>query len=310
MFKHSVIGKLVHHYRYKLAITYTLFALEMTGALLRPLFLGWAINDLMSGSYKGLIYLSVVHIAWLLIGTFRQMYDTRTYSAIYTTMVTRFLSRRYGKTEVSKLSAHSTLSRELVDFLETDLPYVMEAAYNIFGSLLLLLLYDRTIVLICFSILLPVMAISYFYGRKMKQLTSLKNDELEKQVNIIATGNKHQIHGHYEKLRAWQIRISDKEAFNFGLIEIMVMLVIALSLMVSSGVFGATILAGNLIGIYQYILKFVSGLDTIPYTVQRLTSLQDIAKRIQLQEEDISGSLRPVSPINEGWKQGELKLSA
>jgi hypothetical protein len=46
------------------------------------------------------------------------------------------------------------------------------------------------------------------------------------------------------------------------------------------------ILAGNLIGIYTYLLKFVSGLDTIPYTVQRLTSLNDITRRIELQAED------------------------
>lgn len=35
-------------------------------------------------------------------------------------------------------------------------------------------------------------------------------------------------------------------------------------------------LAGNIVGMYAYILKFVSGMDTIPYTVQRLTSLNDI----------------------------------
>ena len=157
----------------------------MAGSLLRPFFLGMAINDLMKGSYDGLILLSIVHFVWLLMGTARQMYDTRTYSAIYTTLVTRFLSRRYGKTDVSRLSAHSTLSKELVDFLETDLPYVMEAIYNIIGSLILLCFYDSRIVLPCMAILLPVMAISYFYGKRMKRLTRLKNDELEKQVNII-----------------------------------------------------------------------------------------------------------------------------
>jgi hypothetical protein len=57
------------------------------------------------------------------------MFDTRTYTAIYTSLVTRFLSRRYLKNDVSKLSAHSNLAREFVDFLEHDLVYVIEAAY-------------------------------------------------------------------------------------------------------------------------------------------------------------------------------------
>jgi hypothetical protein len=75
----------------------------MLGSLLRPFFLGEAINDLLKGSYRGLIVLSSVHIVWLLIGTIRHMYDTRTYSAIYVSLVTRFLSRRISKADISKL---------------------------------------------------------------------------------------------------------------------------------------------------------------------------------------------------------------
>ena len=46
-------------------------------------------------------------------------------------------------------------------------------------------------------------------------------------------------------------------------------------------------MAGDLIGIYNYILKFVSGLDTIPYTVQRVASLRDILQRVELGVEKI-----------------------
>lgn len=282
----QILKKLILQHRYKLGLTYILFSLEMLGSLLRPFFLGLAVNDLIKGSYEGLIKLCIVHFLWLLIGTFRHMFDTRTYSAIYTSMVTRFLSRKYEQKDVSMLSAHSTLSREFVDFLEFDLAYIIEALYNIIGSMILLCFYDISIVAVCLVILLPVMAISYFYGKKMKRLTKFKNDELEKQVSIITGGNQDLIKNHYGKLRKWQIRISDKEAWNFGIMEMMVMLVIALSLLVSKNVLGTTIMAGNVIGIYNYLLKFISGLDTIPYTVQRFSTLNDITKRIQLQEED------------------------
>ena len=49
-----------------------------------------------------------------------------------------FIKNVLDKVEVSKLSAHSTLAREFVDFLEHDLVYVIEAVYNILGSLVLL----------------------------------------------------------------------------------------------------------------------------------------------------------------------------
>lgn len=286
MSRFEILKKLMQKHRLRLLVTYVLFSLEMLGSLMRPFFLGEAVNDLIKGSYRGLILLSAVHLAWLVIGTLRHRYDTRTYSAIYTSLVTRFLARRITRADVSRLSAHSTLAREFVDFLEFDLIYVMEAAYNLIGSAILLYFYDRSVVVLCLAILLPVLGISYVYGKRMKRLNRLKNDELEKQVDIISSGDNQAISKHFNNLRHWQVRISDQEAWNFGIMELMVMVVIGISLLITNTVSGSTILAGNLIGIYTYILKFVSGLDTIPYTVQRLTSLNDITRRIELQTDD------------------------
>ena len=103
----------MNKHRSQLVLTYILFSLEMLGGLLRPLFLGIAINDLMKGSYNGLILLSAAHLVTLSVGTMRHMYDTRTYSAIYVSLVTKFLSRRIYNKDVSKLSAYSTFAREL-----------------------------------------------------------------------------------------------------------------------------------------------------------------------------------------------------
>ncbi len=305
MSRFELLRKIITRHRGQLLLTYLLFALEMTGTLLRPFFLGEAVNDLVRGSYRGLLVLSGVHVAWLIIGTIRHRYDTRTYSAIYTSLVTRFLARRFGQKDVSKLSAHSNLAREFVDFLEYDLIYVMEAFYNLAGSLVLLCFYDSSIVGICLLILLPVSVISYFYGRKMKRLNRAKNDELEKQVDIISTGNIHTIRQHYSQLRKWQIRISDQEAWNFGFMELMVMVVIGASLLLSTKAHAPGVLAGDLIGIYTYILKFVSGLDTIPYTVQRLSSLTDITRRIEIEAEDFpeDGGITPIRPRSIGYQR-------
>lgn len=287
MSKFQILRNLMMKHKYQLILTYTLFSMEMLGGLMRFYFFGEAINDLIKGSYKGLIVLTLVHLAYLIIGTIRHMYDTRTYTAIYTSLVTRFLSRRYLKTDVSKLTAHSTLAREFVDFLEHDLVYVIEAVYNIVGSLIILFFYDKTVVLTCLAITIPVILISRLYGKKMLRLNKFKNDELEKQVDIISTGNNHIIRHHYNNLRKWQIRISEKEAWNFGFMEIMVLLVITVSLVASKNLHSTTIMAGSLFGIYSYILKFASGLDTIPYTMERLSSLSDITRRIELGADDL-----------------------
>lgn len=297
MSRFQILRNLILKHRTRLVITYILFTLEMVGTLLRPFFLGVAVNGLIKGSYQGLMYLCIVHFAYLVAGTIRHMFDTRTYSAIYNDLVTNFLGRRTATTEVSKLSAHSNLAREFVDFLEFDLIYVFEACYNILGSLLLLFFYDMAVVGVCLAVLIPVTAISYVYGKRMQHLNKLKNDELEKQVDIIASADRALIRSHYDQLRKWQIKISDKEAWNFGIMELMVMVVIGASLLITSKVSGTVLEAGDIVGIYAYILKFVSGLDTIPYTVQRLSSLTDITRRIELEEEDLLDS-KPEPPAD------------
>ena len=110
---------------------------------------------------------------------------------------------------------------------------------------------------------------------------------MERQVHIISTKNVDMIKKHYLNLKGWQIKISDKEALNFGIMEFLVLGVIVVSLLVTAPGSSDKMLAGDLIGVYTYILKFVNGLDTIPYTVQRYSSLKDIAQRIELEVEEL-----------------------
>jgi ABC-type multidrug transport system fused ATPase/permease subunit len=277
----GLLQQLVIKYKYKLLLTYVLFSIEASASLLRFYFFGQAINDLITGSYNGLIHLLLVHLIFIAAGTVRHIYDTRTYSAIYTSLVTLLLSRHIRNSDVSKLSAHATLAREFTDFLEHDMVYVAEAFYNIAGSLIILFFYDWTIAFICLLVLIPVSIISARYGKKITQLTLQKNDVLEEQVDVIASGNIHAVRRHFNRLRFWQLKISNQEAINFGLMEILVLLVTAAALLVSKAMHQPGIMAGSLIGVYSYILKFSAGLDTIPYTLQRFSTIRDIGNRLK-----------------------------
>lgn len=287
MSRFQILSCLISRYKLQLVLTYVLFSLEMLGTLVRPFFLGVAIDDLIKGSYHGLIELCAIQAAWLIIGTVRHMYDTRTYSAIYVSLVTQFISRQRYQGDVSKLSAHSNLAREFIDFLEFDLVYVIEAVYNILGSLILLYYYDASVVILCVSVLVPVVLLSRIYGKRMLFLNKQKNDELEKQINIISNSDYHAVRSHYTNLRTWQIRISDQEAWNFGFMELFVLIVLAASLIITNSHAGTGLAAGSLVGIFFYVVNFTKGLDTIPYMLQRLSSLSDITRRINLQSEDI-----------------------
>lgn len=63
MSRFAVLRTIMLQHRYRLVLTYILFSLEMLGSLMRPFFLGLAVNDLINGSYQGLLLLSGVHVA-------------------------------------------------------------------------------------------------------------------------------------------------------------------------------------------------------------------------------------------------------
>jgi len=78
------------------------------------------------------------------------------------------------------------------------------------------------------------------------------------------------------------------------------MIVLGASLLLTYKTSGAAILAGNVVGIFFYVSNFAKGLETIPYTVQRLTSLTDITRRIELQAEDFPEDTNNLKPVRKG----------
>ncbi len=281
MSNNNFIKNIVAKNKQRLIFTYFLFSIEMALALLKPFFLGKAVNDLLKGNFYMLLIFLSIHLAWILVSMLRMQYDTRTYTTIYNNIITHFLSRKKDTESVSKLSALSTLSREYTDFLEYDLIYILEAFYNIVGSLFIIYFYDKSVIVVCIIILVPIIFLSKYYGKKMGKLTQEKNDEFEKQVDVISTYDAEKIKTHYNFLQKWQIKISDQQAFNFGIMELFVMLLLGVSLTISTKYNLQVLNAGEIISFYFYIIKFTQGLDTIPYITEKYAMLNDITKRMK-----------------------------
>ena len=171
------------------------------------------------------------------------------------------------------------LRRVLVEFR-----YRLFFTYSLFAvemlALLLLFLYDRSVVGICLAVLVPVILLGRRYGRRAVQLNLEQYDELERQVDVISRRNAEEIDLHFRRLRMWQVRLSDQEVWNFGATELLVLVAISGSLLVAAEPGHAVVQVGATVGIYNYILKFASGLETIPYMIQRLGALKDILRRM------------------------------
>ena len=281
--KFSVLGKLLLKNKVGIIITYSLFALEILSHLLTPYLLGRAVDDLINHSYHGFIILSLFYFVRIFVSMFRRILDTRVYTKIYTDLVTKFLSvKNIDQKDVSKLNAHSVLAKQFVDFLEFDLANVMYGIFTVIGSVAMLFFYNWYVLGVCLFILIPVIIVSRFFGKRIVHLTTSYNDEFERQVDIISSGDSDAINQHYNNLRNLDIRKSNQDAYSFTFMEVFSLFMILVSLIILSNS-NVGITAGAIIGVYNYIITFSNGLDIIPYAIERYAQLSDITTRIELE---------------------------
>jgi ABC-type multidrug transport system fused ATPase/permease subunit len=264
----------------RILFTYSLYNLENLLRLGQPFFLGWAITDLLQSSAGGLALFLGQHLVFLLIGAARRMYDTRAFTRIYTDLATRLvLVHRRHEVPISRIAARSALSREIVDFFERDVPFVVQTAYSVVGALIMLACCDWVLFPLCLALLLPVYVLSRVYGRQTFGLNRRLHDELEQEVDVIATGKPRAVRSHYERVARWRVRLSDAEAAGVAVVEVLILGLTAVVLWRCCTTAGAD--AGYISTVLGYILMFVSALTNLPLLVEQLARLRDIARRVQ-----------------------------
>jgi len=274
----NFIKGIVNHHRKNLLLTYTLVLIEKLGELSIPFFLGLSIDGLIKQNFIPILYLVVVYLIWATIVTIRHRYDTKTYTNIYNQVVFDLIGNDKDP-NTSKIAAHATLIREVVDFMEFDMVYIATAFINIIGAMAMISTYSIDVVLLCLTLMVPVLYLSKGYGLSMRELSQKKNTELEKQVDVISNGNILETKHHFNILRIIQIRISNKEATNYWQLQLVSLVLLIGSLLIMG--FKGAVQAGALVAMWSYLLTFLNGLEIIPYSIQRWSNLKDIINRIR-----------------------------
>jgi ABC-type multidrug transport system fused ATPase/permease subunit len=186
---------------------------------------------------------------------------------------------------ISQVIARSSLSRELVDFFERDIPLTITAAISFLGAIGMLFLYDWQIGFYCLFLLIPVSIINKRYGRLSLRLNQGLNDRLEREVDILTQQDSDEICHHYRLLNKWRIRLSDAEAKNWGMTTLLLGgLVVAVLI---RAIALPNIEAGDIYTIVTYAMNFTFSLDDVPFLVQQLSRLKDISHRVNWQLEEV-----------------------
>ncbi len=293
------LKRLFAKHRWRISATYLLSTLENFFNLLYPFATGMAINGLLKDEYFGLGLFLGTWILHTAMGVWRQRYDTRVFCDIYAQMASDMvLSQHRAGVATTQIVARATLSREIVDFFERDIPLIISSLISFVGALFMLFMYDMQIGLACMVLILPISLLSRRYAKRTLQLNTQLNDQREREVAILESGDPAAIKKHYSLLTMWQVRLSDAEATNWGIIESAMIGLAAWVIYRAVNLDDAG--AGTIYAIISYLWNFVSSLATVPFLVQQLSRLNDISHRVQEATDATGDSVeQPEPPASE-----------
>jgi ABC-type multidrug transport system fused ATPase/permease subunit len=262
-------------YRRKITGTLSLLTVERMLGVAVPFVLGVAINDLIDGSLRGIWWLVALELSALSIGTVRRLYDTRVYAGIYTD-IADYTSQRLD-ISVSRRAARLGLARELVDFFEWELPELFAALIGICGAFGMLLYLLPPVGGLSVAAGLLVGWVFMFSRGRMFSLNKLLNNELERQVSMLESGREFSRRRHLSRLARWRINLSDLEATNFAIADLLLASLIIGAVVVTVR---AGLSVGEVFAILTYLIGITQNLIILPWTYQQLIRAREIGGRI------------------------------
>ncbi|MCL6416918.1 ABC transporter six-transmembrane domain-containing protein [Aestuariirhabdus sp. Z084] len=260
-----------------ISITLALVVLENIALAMIPLLIGFAIDDLLAGSATALLQLAMCLMFLVAVAVIRRIYDTRIYGAIRVNMGL-LIEQRSPNLPVSTRNARLDMVRELVDFLEEEMPELITAIVQAVIALIILASFHHYLALSAILLtLLMLLFYALFHGR-FYRLNAALNGQREQQVSVLDSGRRSRLRHHLLRLKQSEVRLSDTEAITYGSIFLLATVFIIANLWGSVGL--PEVSAGSIFSIVTYSWEYVSAAIMLPICLQTLTRLQEITLRI------------------------------
>ncbi|MCV6602087.1 MAG: ABC transporter six-transmembrane domain-containing protein [Cohaesibacter sp.] len=261
----------------QIGITWAMTLLDVGLTALIPLLMGRAIDDLLESDYTSFLQLGAVLSGLILCGTLRRVYDTRAYGLMRVELG-RSLGARSSGLPVSNLNARLDMGRELVDFLEEEVPESFTALLSMIAAVAILMSFHFALAAASVAAFFAMLAIYGMAHARFFRLNRQLNEQTERQVSILQTGRSSRLGGHLMRLRKSEIQISDTEALIYGLIFVVLLGLVMFNLHFSTQHITASI--GVIFAIVTYSWNFVESALALPMTLQSLSRLSEIVSRI------------------------------
>lgn len=268
----------------KLCITFMLVIAENVAFLLYPVLAGMAINAILGGQTShAALYGLMVLFMWCM-GAARRSVDTRTFARIYASLaVTVVLSQRKYSLNHSTIAARVTLSREFVDFFELHLPVLITSIISLFGAAIMLLWIEFWTGIACLIIVAILMCFVSSYASKNETFYRRLNNRLEKEVDYVNKASFGALKRHYDTLARLRVVLSDREAWGYLSIGLLVSALFSMTIIRMSMESGIN--AGHIYSVMTYMWMFATSLDDAPQLLEKFSQLRDIGKRVSTDDE-------------------------
>ena len=274
------LTNLLIRFKWRVSFTFLLVILESVLDIMYPLFIGYAINDLLENKYTGIIKLLLLGVFSLFVGTARRFYDTRIYAGIYSQITPEIVVSEYSKnSSVSKITARTSLLTEFVEFLENSMPEIIGAIFSLIGIISIIATLNLNVFYACIALLFLICIIYAVTGKFNFHLNAQYNEQLEKQVQVLESKNNQSIKNYFKDLMKWNIKLSDLETTNYFIIwaGVIALVIFTPITVVQSGI----LRYGLVFSILMYVLEYVYRVVGFPLYIQQLIRLKEISNRLQ-----------------------------
>ncbi len=260
----------------RMALTLLLVVLESAGWVFFPLFIGRAIDGVLADSARGLYELAGLGIVTMGIAIVRRLVDSRAYARIYTQLGEEMVAAT-ADSGTSARTARLGMLKEMVEFFENSLPELINSVLGLGGTVVILSVLNVPVFLGCIVVALATVTLYALTGKLTIRYNEGLNDEHERQVDAVDSGDPRRLGDHLRAMMRWNIRLSDLEAANFGVnwVFMIALLVFAVSAAVEQ-----TADYGAVFAVVMYVFQFVESMLMLPFFYQEWLRLREISGRL------------------------------
>jgi len=284
------IKNLCYPYKWRFFLTLALILAEAAMMLLFPLVIGYAIDDVINLGQTGVFLLGALGLGLLIIGVGRRLLDSRFYGKIYKTTAVKVIREMKGSRSSVK-TARLHMMRELVEFLENALPELINHCIGLVGVVLMLYSLDIMVFYGSLAVTLAIFLVYWSTRKKTMSYNEASNNEMERQVDVLARNEPFELRDHLQKTIRWNIKLSDLEAFNFSISWMFALVFLVAAIVVSAD--NGTLQYGMLFALVMYVFQYIENVLNLPLFYQNWLRLREIVRRLE----------EPPTTANKGCQQ-------